>query len=272
MAFSTMSAAQTSPLRGKRVLVTRARAQASSTVDLLRERGAEPVIVPTIEIHPAPDPEALAAAVKRLREGGYEWLLVTSANGVDAVASADSFAAAGAGRAIRIGAVGTATARALERHGLTAEVVAKSFRGEGLAEALLSANPGARPKALLARAAKARDALPDALRAAGWELDVVAAYETRSPAPEVAARLVGDLGARRIDAVLLTSSSTVDNLCDLLGPAAGSLLAGTRVASIGPLTTATAEARGVRVDVTATPSTVEALVRALEETWPGEVG
>jgi uroporphyrinogen III methyltransferase/synthase len=170
----------------------------------------------------------------------------------------------------RIAAIGPATARALEGHGLRADVVAKEFRGEGLAEALLAAAPAGtstRPRALLARAAKARDVLPDTLRAAGWDVDVVAAYETRAPSPAAADDLVRDLERGRIDAVVLTSSSTVDHLCDLLGPAAPSLLARVCVASIGPVTTATAIGRGVRVDVTAAAYTVPGLVHALEESW-----
>jgi uroporphyrinogen III methyltransferase/synthase len=116
---------------------------------------------------------------------------------------------------------------------------------------------------LIARAARARDVLPDALRGAGCTVDVVTAYETRPPSPSVVDALTRELEGGRLDAVTFTSSSTVDNLCDLLGPRANDLLAGVRVASIGPVTTATATGRGLRVDVTAREYTVAGLVDAL---------
>lgn len=262
------------PLFGKRVLVTRAREQASAMADLLRDRGAEPVVVPTIAIHPPSDPAPLEAALRRLVGGDYDWAIFTSANGVERTWEALGRAGADArafGRS-RLAAIGPATARALAGHGLVADVVAKEFRGEGLAEALRAAAPVAgsaasRPRALLARAARARDALPAALREAGWEVEVAAAYETRAPAPDAVGALVRAIEGRGVDAVVFTSSSTVDNLCDLLGPAAGRLLSAVRVASIGPVTTGAAVARGLRVDVTAAQYTVPGLVQALEESW-----
>ena len=262
----------TRPLFGKRVLLTRPRGQGERTAALLRERGAEPVVLPTIAIHPPADPARLDAAVRDLRAGAYTLVAFTSANGVERTweaivavgADARAFGAA------RLAAIGPATARALEGHGLRPDVLAKEFVGEGLAEAILAAVPAAgdvRPRALLARAAKARDALPEALRAGGWDVDVVAAYETRAPGPEVGERLAEALEGPGVDAVVFTSSSTVDNLCDLVGDRAAELLARVRVASIGPVTSATAAKRGLRVDVTAAEYTLPGLVRALEESW-----
>jgi uroporphyrinogen III methyltransferase/synthase len=258
-------------LSGKRVLVTRAREQASATADALRERGAEPVLFPTIEIHPPRDPAPLQAALRKLPAGVFDWVVFTSANGVEMTWSSLT-ATGGDARAFdraRIAAVGPSTAEALRAHGLQAEVIARELRGEGLADALLeaAARSGPAPRALLPRAAKARDVLPDTLRAAGWEVDVVVAYENLPPAPEKKAQLLRELDARRIDAVVFTSSTTVENLCDLLGPSAPQRLAGVRIASIGPLTSETARERGLRVDVTATQSTVRGLVQALEESW-----
>jgi uroporphyrinogen III methyltransferase/synthase len=170
---------------------------------------------------------------------------------------------------VRIAAIGPATARALEGRGLHPDVVAREFRGEGLAEAMLAAmgTGEPRPRVLLARAARARDALPEALRGAGCEVDVVAAYETRPPPPDVTAALRAELEAGRVDAVALTSSSTVDNLCDLLGEGAPSALSRLRVAAIGPITKDTAVARGVRVDVVPREYTLPALVDALAESY-----
>ena len=264
------------PLFGKRILVTRARDQAGGTRDLLRDEGAEAVVVPTIVIQPPSDPAPLARAVAELRAGAYAWAVFTSENGVERTWSA--IAASGAdARAFggtRLAVIGPATARALERHGLHADVMAKEFKGEGLAEAMLPAlaSPPAGPgHVLLARAAKARDALPDALRGAGCSVDVVAAYETRPPPPSTVATLLTELEAGRIDAVTFTSSSTVDNLCDLLGTERTIALLDREprvlVASIGPVTTATARARGLRVDVTAETYTLPGLVRALASAW-----
>jgi uroporphyrinogen III methyltransferase/synthase len=258
------------PLFGKRVLVTRAREQAGGTASLLRELGADPWVVPTIELGPPADPQPLAHALRELRGGGYDWAAFTSANGVDRTweallaAGADARAFGG----VRLAAIGPATAHALEAHGLRPDVVAREFRGEGLAAAILDeafARPSSR--VLLARAAKARDALPDALRAAGHRVDVVAAYETRPASGDAAEALAAELGAGRVDAVTFTSSSTVENLCDLLGPRAPALLALARVASIGPITTETAASRGVRVDVTAESFTTAGLVEALAKSY-----
>jgi uroporphyrinogen III methyltransferase/synthase len=258
------------PLFGKRVLVTRAQEQALGTADLLREQGAEPVVVPTIAIRPPSDPEPLARALSDLRSGKYTWVAFTSANGVERTweALAASGGDARAFGASRLAVIGPATAGALERHGLRADATAKEFRGEGLAEEMLRLVTGSPQRVLLARAAKARDALPQMLRAAGWEVDVVPAYETHPAPRESVDRLVLELEAGRIDAVTFTSSSTVDNLCDLLGDArAAALLARPRVASIGPVTTQAALARGLRVDVTAARYTLPDLVLALADSW-----
>lgn len=259
------------PLFGKRVLVTRAHDQASGTAALLRDYGAEPLVVPTITIRPPANPAPLLRALSALRTGGYTWVAFTSANGVERIWDA-LVASGGDARAFgaaRLAAIGPATARALERHGLRADVIAKEFRGEGLAEEMLLALAGAKARVLLARAARARDALPEALRAAGCVVDVVAAYETHPPPREAVETLIRELEAGRVDAVTFTSSSTVENLCDLLGgESAPALLGRPRIASIGPLTTQAARARGLRVDVTAAKYTVPDLVRALAESWP----
>lgn len=253
------------PLFGKRVLVTRAREQAGNTAQLLRERGADPVVVPTIEIHPPSDPGPLEAAVAELGSR-YGWVVLTSANGVERLwaevrrQGKDARAFGG----VKIAAIGPGTAGVLERCGLTADLVPKEHKGEGLAEELLAALGDARPRVLVARAAVAREVMPDALRAAGCEVDVVPAYETRPPPRPLLDALASLLEAGEIDCVTFTSSSTVEHLCDALESRAASLLAKTCVASIGPITTETARKRGIRVDVTATEHTVSGLVAALE--------
>jgi uroporphyrinogen III methyltransferase / synthase len=259
------------PLFGKRVLVTRGRDQAVSTAALLRELGAEAVVVPTIEIRPPRDPGPLDSALLDLRAGAYGWVAFTSANGVEHTwrALALSGHDARAFGSARIAAIGPATVRALESHGLRADAVAREFRGEGLAEEMIVAigPAGSRPRVLVARAARARDALPDALRAVGCRVDVVPAYETHPVDGEALAGLANELSLGRLDAVLFTSSSTVDSLCDALGARAPDLLARSRIASIGPVTTATAAARGLRVDVTAAEYTLPGVLLALAESY-----
>ena len=255
------------PLFGKRVLVTRAREQAGSLAALLRDEGAAPLVVPTIEIRPPSDPEPMARALESLKAGRYDWAVFTSANGVDCTwaALAASGADARAFGASRLAAIGPATARALESRGLRADIVAKEFRGEGLVAEMLRSQIGRRQeRVLLARAARARDLLPDSLRAAGCKVDAVSAYETHPPPRATIDGLVRDLEAGHVDAVTFTSSSTVDHLCDLLGAPSIALLARVpRVACIGPVTADTARARGLRVDVIADEYTVPGLVRAL---------
>ena len=255
-----------SALTGKRVLVTRTIEQASATAALLRERGAEPVVVPTIEIHPPSDPRPMERAVAGL-ERDYDWIAFTSANAVaatlrEALRQGRDAGAIGVG-AIKIAAIGPGTEAALAAHGLRADLGPREFRGEGLAEEMLKRLAGG-ARVLVPRAKEAREVLPDALRAAGMHVHVVTVYETRKPPQTTADRLAALLQSGALDAVMFTSGSTVDNLCDLLGERAAGLLSGVRVASIGPVTTAAAERRGLRVDATASEATVLRLVVALE--------
>ena len=208
------------PLFGKRVLVTRAREQAGGAAALLRERGADPVVVPTIEIHPPSDPSAMIDAVQAMHER-YDWIVLTSANGVErlwAETKRQGKDARAFGKA-KIAAIGPGTAAAFERCGLAPDVVAKEHRGEALAEevlAAMNASGGTKVRVLVARAEVARDVVPDALRAAGCEVDVVSVYKTRSPPRALLEGLSALLEGGEIDAVTFTSSSTVEHLCDAL--------------------------------------------------------
>jgi uroporphyrinogen III methyltransferase/synthase len=144
-------------------------------------------------------------------------------------------------------------------------VIAKDTRGEGIAEAML-ADGAAGTRVLVLRAEVAREIFPEALRGAGCAVDVVPVYHTEPPPPDTAAALAAELASGRVDAVTFTSSSTAANLADLLGRHgdARALLGRACVASIGPITTATCEERGIKVDVTAPESTFVALLDALE--------
>lgn len=267
------------PLFGKRVLVTRAKEQASATSALLRERGADPVVVATIEIHAPSDPQPMIDAAARLDT--YGWVVFTSSNAVDrffAEVRRQGRDARAFGRA-KIAAIGPGTSAALEPFGLVADLVAKDHKGEGLAAELVaelrasaSGDTRAPPvRVLLPRAEVARDVVPSALRDAGCDVDVVAVYKTCAPPAPLLDGLAALLDAGEIDAVTFTSSSTATHLCDALDAldgrgegAARSLLAKTCVAAIGPITADTAIARGVRVDVVAADHTIVGLVDALE--------
>lgn len=251
------------PLFGKRVAVPRPKGQASVAAELLRHRGAEPVLAPTIAIASPSDPKPFEDALARLST--WEWVVFTSANGVER--SFEELARRGldarAFGAARVAAIGPATAASLRGHGIAADLVAKESQGEGLASDLLAAvKPGA--KVLVLRAKVAREVLPDALRAAGCAVDVVAAYETKPVPAEELAPLLARFEKGEIDAVLFTSGSTVTQLCDALGPRARDLLGRVCVASIGPVTTEAAQDRGLQVSVTAPSPSLAALVEALE--------
>ncbi len=257
------------PLFGKRVLVTRAAHQAEATSTLLRARGADPIELATIAIHPPPDPARVTAAIHAL--GAFDVVALTSENGVAALFAALDAAGLDArafGRA-RVAAIGAGTARALVARGIKPDVVPTSFRGEALAEAILAdvRARGGEPRGarvMIPRALVAREILPDTLREAGMIVDVVPVYETRGAGAERALELRDAFSRGDIDVVLATSPSTIVELSDLLGEDARRYLAQTLVASIGGVTTAAAEARGVTVGVTATESTVAGLVDALE--------
>lgn len=249
------------PLFGRRLLVPRAEKQARETAGLIRAKGAEPVIFPVISIEPPPDPSLLRNAVQALAD--YDWVVFTSSNGVNCFF--DALSAAGrdarALGAARLAAIGPKTSAALKLRGLIADLVAEEYVGESLAQSILAR--GAR-RVLIPRALKAREALPEQLRSGGVEVNVVPAYQTCPVGAERKAEFASWLRAGSLDAVLFTSSSTVSAVMDLLGPEASELLSHTTVASIGPITSKTAQDCGLRVDVCASVYTVDGLLEALE--------
>ena len=247
------------PLFGKRVLVTRPAHQAASTAKLLRQRGADPVLFPTIAIEPPPDAAPLDRAIAALST--YDLVVFTSDNGVrlffEALERAGLDARAFANA--KLAAIGPATARGLLRWGLRADIVAETFVAESLADAILDTD---HTRVLLPRALVAREKLPEMLRARGVHVDVVPVYQTTTGSPHRAAELRALLPS--IDVVMLTSSSTVQQLVHLLGDDAPAQLAHIQLASIGPITTATAESLGLAIAVTAEVSTLPGLIDTLE--------
>jgi uroporphyrinogen III methyltransferase/synthase len=243
------------PLHGRRVVVTRARAQASGFAATLRGLGAEVVELPAIRIEPRIETEEVRKVAGAL--GIYELICLTSPNGVrllfEAMENAGVDARALAG--VTVAAIGPGTARALADRGVLADVVPERFVAEGLIEALED-HEVAGARVLVARAAEARDVLPDALRERGAEVDVVALYETVREQPgddEIEA-------AQSADYVTFTSSSTVTNLTEALGDR---FPTDARIVSIGPITSEAARAAGLTVDVEAERHDINGLLEAL---------
>lgn len=243
------------PLHGKRVVVTRARAQASGLASTLRGLGADVVELPAIRIEPRLESEPVRAAVADLHT--YALVCLTSPNGArllfEAMASQGRDARALANAVVA--AIGPGTAAALAEHGVIADVVPDRYVAEALVEALAGVEVGDRP-VLVARAAEARDLLPAALRERGARVDVVALYETIREDPDPAALAAAESAAY----VTFTSSSTVRNLLDAIGDR---FPRGARVVSIGPVTSETARELGLEVDVEAQRHDPSGLVEAL---------
>ncbi|MFS0727350.1 uroporphyrinogen-III C-methyltransferase [Paenibacillus sp. 1P07SE] len=257
------------PLFGTRVLVTRARAQASGLADRIEELGGEPVEYPVIEIRQSADPDTAAAIHEAVRTAeSFDWLIFTSSNGVDYFfrwlremrVDIRRFHRA------RLAAVGPGTARAIEAYGLIADELPQTYQAEGLLAALQGLlQPGQR--ALLPRGNLARGVLPQELRQAGVEAVDIPVYETVLAQSSDDEEVLRQLREKEIDIVTFTSSSTVTNLMQRLrqqgvsSPAA--LLQGIAAACIGPLTAATAREAGLEVRIEPEEATVEALLSAI---------
>ena len=248
------------PLSGRRIIVTRARAQASELAARLTELGADVIEAPAIDIVPA-DPAPIRVALERLAD--YQWALFTSQNAVeiawDALRAAGGDARQFAG--VRVGAVGQATARALLARGIAADVVPARSTAEGLADALRD-HPDVRDaRVLFVKAEGAGDVLPDTLRRAGATVDQVVAYRTVADASGAsAARDALDAGS--VDAITFTSASTVRFFVDAVGGIAH-VVRDTRVITMGPVTSVGARSLGLSVHAEAATATIDALVDAV---------
>jgi uroporphyrinogen III methyltransferase/synthase len=258
------------PLHGKRVAVTRARAQASGLAARLTDLGAEVVEAPAIRIEPRPIEGRIVAAIDALEAADYALVCATSVNGAGLLFAAlaerglDARALAGA----TIAAIGPGTARELARHGVLADVVPERSLAEDLVESLADVAVEGR-RVLVARAGSGREVLPEALRERGAEVDVIALYDT------VVEPLTDERRAAlsSVDYVTFSSASSVRNLLTALGvarpaplggPGSGKAMLGSaRVVSIGPITTAEAHTLGLSVDVEAERHDIDGLVAAL---------
>ncbi len=301
--MSKNSKPATKPLTGIRVLVGRAKHQAGALSAELRQRGADVIEIPFIEIRKPKSFKPLDSALKNLSR--YDWLILTSVNGVEAMwarmetlnltglekrreghgfsraVQARTGISALAAEGLRIAAIGPATKKAIEQRGAKVDVVPKEYIAESVVKSLKSKVKGKR--VLLVRAKVARDVIPQELRKAGAQVDVVEAYETVVPQSS-RRRLRSALQnpKQQPHVVTFTSSSTVRNFVGLIGSRAGrqSLhavggqecpphknLGGILTASIGPVTSATLRELGLSVDISAKEYTilglVDAIVRAL---------
>lgn len=243
------------PLHGRRVVVTRARAQASELARRLAALGAEPIELPAIRIEPRIDTDEVRRAVEGLH--AYALVCLTSPNGVrllfEAMATRgwDARALANAS----VAAIGAGTEAAIAAHGVIADIVPERFVAEELVEALNRLELRGKP-VLIARAAEARELLPDALRKRGAKVDVVALYETVAEQPDPAALE----RAQEADFITFTSSSTVKNFVEAVD---GRLPSDARIVSIGPVTSEAARDAGLTVDIEAERHDIDGLVEAL---------
>ncbi len=236
------------PLFGKRIVVTRARGQASELSERLQTLGACVLEIPTIEIHPPADTAPLDRAIANL--GSYDWLIFTSANGVRFfVERLDRSAADLRSLRARICAIGPATRAAIEALHLKVDLMGQEYVAESLLAAFEPHDLSGK-RILLPRAAVARDLIPEELARRGAHVDVAEAYRTLPP--EARPDLPAD-----VDAVTFTSSSTVQNFVAMFGAR------DVRGVSIGPITTMTARALGIEIAAEASPFTIEGLLEAI---------
>ncbi|MGA9981060.1 MAG: uroporphyrinogen-III synthase [Candidatus Sulfotelmatobacter sp.] len=285
------------PLRNVRILVGRARHQASALSAELRSLGAQVLEIPFIEIRQPRSYQPLDSALKNLTD--YDWLILTSVNGVEAMwarmdklkllgmkagassgldagmfreghefTRADTHTKSGAAlaagvRRLRVAAIGPATKKAIEQRAMKVDVVPKEYVAESVVRSLRRRVNGKR--VLLVRAKVARDVIPRELRKAGARVDVVEAYETVAPQSSRARlRAVLKNPRQRPHVVTFTSSSTVRNFVTLLGGSrAHTSLRGISNASIGPVTSSTLRELRLRVDIEAKKFTIPGLVEAI---------
>jgi uroporphyrinogen-III synthase len=272
---------KSSPLSGVRVLVGRARHQAGALSSELRKFGATVLEIPFIEIRKLRSFKPLDSAIKNLAQ--YNWLILTSANGVEAmwermdklnrefpavreareVSPFVGLTAASAARGLRIAAIGPATKKAIEKRGVKVDVVPKEYIAESVVRSLRRRVKSKR--VLLVRAKVARDVIPRELRRAGAHVDVVEAYETVIPESS-RTRLQATLKnpRRRPHIVTFTSSSTVKNFVELLGARRKrTSMNGILTASIGSVTSSTLRGLDLAVDIAAKEFTIPGLVAAI---------
>lgn len=254
--------AENKPLWGKRIVVTRAREQASLLTRKIRDLGGIPLEFPTIQIVPLHNMSSLKQALKRIHE--YQWIVFTSVNGVEiffkqlALVNLDIRDLNG----IKLCAIGPSTCENLSQRGLKVEVVPSEYRAEGIIEAL-QGKTAEGERVLLPRARGAREVLPDTLRQQGMAVDEIHLYEAAPVIPDDISLLDTILNGQ-VDYITFTSSSTVSNFVKVLGEDKIPEIAGrARVACIGPITADKAAEYGIQADVVAEEFTIDGLIQAI---------
>jgi uroporphyrinogen-III synthase len=260
---------RSAPLAGVRVLVGRARQQASALSIGLQALGADVIEIPFIEIRPPRSYEPLDTALKEISE--YDWLILTSVNGVEALAARMRQLEIEPNKIshLNIATIGPSTRSATEEMGLKVSLVPPKYVAESVVESLRGKVEGRR--VLLVRAAVARDVIPRELQQMGAIVEVVEGYQTVVPdsSQKKLQAVMADI-KRKPQVVPFTSSSTVRNFVELLGgrrrpphTTQNNLLDGVRLASIGPITSATLREFGLPVHVEAEEYTIAGLTRAI---------
>lgn len=256
------------PLFGKRILVTRARHQASALSKLLSERGAQPIELPAIDIQATANNEELDQAISNIKH--YHWIVFTSVNSVNAFfqrlysLKLDSRALNG----LKIGAIGPATAKAQEARGIIPDYVPEVYTSQGFIAGLKSWNIAGQ-RFLLPRADIADKELTEGISQLGAGVHEIAVYRT-VPATTAISRAKQMLLSGEIDVITFTSSSTVSNLVAAFKekqPAINNA----KIACIGPKTADTAAKAGLSVDIVASEHTIPGLVAAIEQYFKKEV-
>jgi uroporphyrinogen III methyltransferase/synthase len=249
------------PLFGRRIVITRPRAQAAEFAEQLEAFGAEVVPFPTIEMAPPPSLAAVDDAMRRAAE--FDWVVFTSANGVRVFF--ERLQALGGDvrdwHHARFAAIGPQTAKALQQYYVRVDIVPEEFRAEAVVDALVQAGVAGK-RILLPRAVGARDVLPVQLRQHGALMEEVATYTTALPS-DTAGELRGLLLSGGADLVTFTSSSTVDNFVAVFKGEVERVLAHAAVGCIGPITADTARSYGMRVDIQPSSYTIPAFVDAI---------
>jgi len=260
----TMQWFENRPLMGKRIVVTRAREQASELVKVLSDLGAECLECPTIKVVPPGDWKPLDTAIENL--SSYDWLIFTSVNGVNFFferlfkQNRDVRALSN----LRTASIGPATAKRMFDSGLKSDIVPKSYRAESVIEAFAQEDIKGK-RILLPRAKEARPILPVELAKMGAIVDEVTAYRTKEVRDNVDVLMAG-LEQGTIDLITFTSSSTVKNFHALIPPAKfNDLMKGVTVASIGPITSDTAKALDFDVHIVAESYTIPGLCDAIKQ-------
>ncbi len=254
---------ETRPLFGRRIIVTRARKQASDMVAALSALGAQCLEYPAIQIKAPDDFKRLDQAISQLAD--YDWLVFTSVNGVDMFFDrlfANNKDSRALGR-IQTASIGPATAKRLLRYGVSSDIIPESYRAESVIEAFRKIHVEGR-RVLLPRAAEARPVLPVELKRMGADVDEIIAYHT-VPENDHQEALIKALAEKTVDMITFTSSSTVRNFKALIPREQfAKLTRGVTVAAIGPITADTAKENGFTVDLVAEEYTIAGLCETIE--------